>query len=83
MARVAKDTNSLLLYEGEDGWSIYGWGEETVNINNESFLVHACPGHKEVREVYIFLDTHKNCWRCQEPVPDGMRALWILHNERI
>ncbi len=79
-----------LLYKGENGWAMYDWNKEEPGAmkdkltGEESFLVHACTtGDHSVREVYIFPDTHKACWRCQAALPDGMKALWILHNGRI
>ena len=79
---------ALLLYRGEgdeSAWSMYAW-DGAIHIQTggeESFLTHACAISEAVAEVYIFPDTHKACWRCQEPVPDGIRALWILHNGAI
>lgn len=78
-----------LLYQGENGWAMYDWGggdkpAKDHLTGDESFLVHACKtSDHTVREVYIFPDSHKRCWRCQAALPDGMRALWIMHNGRI
>ena len=75
-----------LLYKGEGGWSMYAWDDESILPGNASFLVHACTLSDimgRIREVYIFPDTHKACWRCQAALPEGMKALWIMHNERI
>lgn len=92
MARESSAPSSLggkLLYQGEDGWAMYDWNNKDSPARDEltgdeSFLVHACTTvDAPVREVYIFPDTHKSCWRCQAPLPDGMRALWIMHNGRI
>ena len=75
----------VLLFDDEDGWKLWAWSyKDDVNrdimTGDESFLTHACPQKEQVKEVYIFPDTHKACWRCAVPVPDGIRALWILHN---
>lgn len=86
--REGQLNNAVLLYKGngdEDGWYMYAWSDKDAMqrdmlTGDESFLTHKCPHKEWVSEVYIFPDTHKNCWRCTEPVPDGLRALWIMHN---
>ena len=71
-----------LLFEGKGGWCIYAWGSETVNIEDESFITHACPVNTEVIEVYIFhvVGYNMKCLRCNKGVPDEVMALWYLHN---
>ncbi len=91
VSRDSGDPSSLggkLLYQGENGWAMYEWESDnpakTVLTGDESFLVHACTtSDHAVREVYIFPDTHIACWRCQVALPDGIKALWIMHNGRI
>ena len=80
--------NARLLYKGqgdESEWSMYAWKAEpraakVAEFGHESFLTHACANAENVAEVYIFPDTHHVCWRCRAPLPDGLRALWIMHN---
>lgn len=83
-------TKAVVLYEGEGDeseWKMYAWGGDKMArdylTGNESFLTHRCANKENVAEVYIFPDTHKACWRCQAPLPDGLRALWIMHNGEI
>ncbi len=92
MCRESAEPSSLggkLLYQGENGWAMYDWNNQDKPAKDhltgdESFLIHACNiGGDVVSEVYIFPDTHKACWRCQAALPDGMKALWIMHNGRI
>ena len=73
--------SSRLLFE-DNKWRMYSW-DDAVEDNygpHASFLTHTCNGDKDVAEVYVFPDTHKRCWRCSDPLPDGIRALWIMHN---
>jgi hypothetical protein len=72
-----------LLMEWEGGWSIYAWDAAKFPHEEQSFLTHACAKRENVYEVYVFPDSVKNCWRCCAPIPDELRALWILHNGHI
>ena len=88
-----EETNTaLLLFKGQDDeheWSLYAWGATARGhrqggpADSVSFLTHRCAHEAMVSEVYVYPDTHKSCWRCQAPLPAGMKALWILHNGRI
>lgn len=82
---------ALLLYKGqgdESLWSLYAWAargyvtprQQYMKTQDDSFLTHACAHAEQVAEVYVFPDTHKVCWRCQANIPDGIKALWIMHN---
>ena len=79
---------AFLLFKGEGDeheWSLYAWGAAKGTrhggpADSESFLTHRCAHAEKVAEVYVYPDTHKACWRCQAPLPAGLKAVWILHN---
>ena len=79
--------NEVLLQEG--AWSIErSWekpSEGTVrpvwwHDNTKSFVKHKCPGERSVLSVYVWCDIEKVCWRCGEPIPDGLKGVWLMHN---
>ena len=72
-----------------DSWSIErSWEKPSENTirpewyhdNETSYVKHRCPGEKAVETVYVWPDSSKNCWRCTEPIPDGIKTVWIMHN---
>lgn len=86
MSEFSSMNKQFLLFEGEEGWSIYAWGAVDLVHGESSFLTHACADKENVPEVYVFPGDGLNgaeCWRCCTSVPAEMLALWILHNERI
>jgi hypothetical protein len=93
MTTFEEKNKALLLYKGEDDeelWSLYAWEshdgrpmQQQIRSKDASFLTHQCAHAEQVAEVYVFPDTHTRCWRCTAEIPDGLRALWILHNGEI
>lgn len=35
---------------------------------------------RSVHKVVVYADDSSHCWRCNEPIPDGMQALWKFQN---
>ena len=65
-----------------------GWTLENAIIGDGSYphmvVKHACSPHMDGRElltpsVHVYLDGDKHCWRCAEAVPEGITALYVLH----
>ncbi len=86
----AHHRNEVLLVKGR--WSIErSWerpSEGTVrpswwHDNTKSFIKHRCTGDWwVVPTVFGWPDTDDGevCWRCEEPIPDGIKGTWMLHN---
>lgn len=56
----------------------------TPTLSNHMVVRHACEHHKSGRalsvpKVYVYPDSATNCWRCTVPIPEGIIALYLLH----
>ncbi len=87
MGEAKVKPNEVLIVEGR--WSIERSWEKPSQVtirpsywhdNTKSFIKHRCPGEKRVPTVYGWPNEKSTCWRCDEPIPDGIQALWRFHN---
>ncbi len=83
--------DEILLVDGS--WSIVRSFEppsdktvrpEWFHDNTKSYIKHRCKGERAVGSIYIWPRdggrTHVACWRCDDPIPDGIKGTWIMHN---
>ncbi len=78
---MAYDNSRVDTLMSIDGWVLESKAKPPTHTTGYlSYVKHVCDGEKEVRSVYVHPVLSKFCWRCTAPVPDDIRALWILHN---
>ena len=89
MGKAKAKPNEVLLVKGR--WSIErSWEKPAAGTvrpswwhdNTKSFIKHRCTGDWMVPTVFGWPDTDDEevCWRCEEPIPDGIKGTWMLHN---
>ncbi|KKL23677.1 hypothetical protein LCGC14_2423020, partial [marine sediment metagenome] len=67
-----------------DGWTLEHALSEADHELQHLSVKHACPPHMDGRElivpkVHVYLDGDTYCWRCTMPIPEGIVALYVLH----
>ena len=72
-----------------NGWTIekdidapYNFG--ISHIKPLMWVRHACSPHIDGRElavtkVFVYPESSQACWRCTTPIPEGITALYLLH----
>ncbi len=63
------------------------WTLEKNGILREDLLglvlKHTCPRFLDssmaVPRVHVYPDSDQHCWRCTAPIPEGIIALYVLH----
>ena len=88
MGEAKVKPNEVLLVEGR--WSIErSWEKPATSTkiptwwhdSAKSFIKHRCEGDWAVPEVYEWPNRGDvTCWRCEDPIPDGIKGVWRLHN---
>ena len=49
--------------------------------NTKSYVTHKCEDYaKGIKDVYIWPNKERKCWRCGVAVPDAIQTVWIMHN---
>ena len=60
-----------------DGWTL-------ERRDNHMITRHTCAqrsiwSEQAVRKVFVYVEADQNCWRCSEPIPEGIQAVYRLH----
>jgi hypothetical protein len=73
----------------EGDFYIIPWGSDFPEsvLLNPSIICHLCPTTIEAEGgvgAHMFWSNYNRladvCWRCQEPIPQNVKTLWILQN---